>query len=242
MKRQIVIDTETTGLDPIKGRHRVIEIALVEVINNKMTGNTLQYYFTPQGRKVTQGAFRVHKIKDSFLLDKPIFSDCIAEIINFIQDAELVFYNKVFDLKFLNNEAQLANSKVDFIKDYESICLMKVVTDALSRKSGRLSLDDACRVYNIDNSKRDIHGALIDATLTAKLLVELSTRTTLIKKIPHNNKVTPAEKFPFPRAYKGYQINYCKNPNCKNYGVPPSAPKKNLMVNLVRILEHIKFK
>lgn len=103
---------------------------------------------------------------------------------------------------------------------------MKVVTDALSRKNGRLSLDDACRVYNIDNSKRDIHGALTDATLTAKLLVELSTRTTLIKKIPHNNKFTPAEKFPFPRAYKGYQINFCKNPTCKNYGVPPSAPKK----------------
>jgi DNA polymerase III epsilon subunit len=226
MKRQIVIDTETTGLDPIKGSHRVIEIALVEVVDNNITGRTFQSYCNPLGKKVTRNAFLVHKIKDSFLLDKPLFADCITEVINFIGDAELVFYNKAFDLKFLNSESQQANSKLDFSKDYKTTCLMKLVTDALNRKSDKLSLDDACRVYHVDNSERNIHGALIDATLTAKLLIELNTRSTLIGKIPHQNKAEPPEKFPFPRAYKGYQINYCKNPNCQNYGIPPMAPKK----------------
>ena len=105
MNRQIVVDTETTGLDPIRGSHRVIEIALVEVIDNKITGKTYQSYFNPQKRKNTKKAFSLHKLKDSFLLDKPLFTDCITEIVNFIGDAELVFYNKIFDLKFLNSES-----------------------------------------------------------------------------------------------------------------------------------------
>lgn len=225
MKRHIVIDTETTGLDPIKGNHRVIEIALIEVIDNKLTGRIYQSYFNPRGRKITRKAFELHKIKDSFLLDKPLFSECISDIVNFIGDAELVFYNKDFDLKFLNSESQHANSNINFISDYKTVCLMKTVTDALNRKSNRLSLDDACRIYHVDTSNRKKHGAIIDATITANLLIELKNRTTLISRISHKNKAEPPEKFPFPRSYKGYQINFCKNPSCKNYGVPPSPPK-----------------
>lgn len=226
MKRQIVIDTETTGLSPTRGSHRVIDIALVEVIDNKLTGRTYQSYLNPQGRKITRKAFELHKIKDSFLLDKPLFSDCMSDIVNFIGDAELVFYNKDFDLKFLNSESQYANSDINFIEHYNTTCLMKIVTDALNRKSGKLSLDDASRIYHVDSSDREAHGALIDAIITANLLIELKTRTTLVSQIPHKNKAEPPEKFPFPRSYKGYQINYCKNPHCKNYGIPPSAPKK----------------
>lgn len=226
MKRQVVIDTETTGLDPSRGSHRVIEIALVEVIDNKITGKTYQSYFNPQNRKNTKKAFLLHKLKDSFLLDKPFFTDCITDIVGFIGDAELVFYNKDFDLKFLNSEFQHANNTLNFIEDYKTTCLMKIVTDALNRKSDNLSLNEACRVYHIDNSDRNIHGAVIDATLTAKLLIELNNRTTLVNKVPHENKAEPPQKFPFPRAYKSYQINYCKNPRCPNYGVPPTAPKK----------------
>ena len=89
MVRQIVIDTETTGFSPHSGKHRIIEVALVEVIDNVITGNTFQTYLCPQNKRSNKGAFKVHHIKDSFLIDKPLFKDCLDEIINFIGNSEL---------------------------------------------------------------------------------------------------------------------------------------------------------
>lgn len=227
MIRQIVIDTETTGLDPLTGKHRVIEIALVEVIDNIVTGNSFQSYFCPEGKRSLKPAFRIHQIKDDFLVDKPLFKDCLDEIVNFIGDSELFFYNKNFDLKFLDHEALLAKSPVKFSLDYKSTCLMDYVTSKLGRK---IKLDAACRIYRIDTTKREVHGALIDAQITADLLIAISKNLDgVITSLPHSKetKRNKPEKFSFPRAYNGVQVNFCKNTSCTNYGVPPQHSKKN---------------
>jgi len=235
MVRQIVIDTETTGLSPLEGKHRVIEVALVEVIDNVITGNTFQTYLCPQGKRSTKPAFRIHQIKDELLVDKPLFKNCLNEIVNFIGNSELFFYNKDFDLNFLDHEAFLAKSPVKFSLDYTSTCLMDYVTNKLGRK---VNLDSACRIYNIDTTKRNVHGALIDATITAELLISINKNPDAeVTSLPHSKetKRNKPEKFSFPRAYKGVQVNFCKNTNCSNYGTPPQHSKKNAKGNYVKI-------
>ena len=224
MKRKVVVDTETTGLDTVKGRHRVIEIALVEIINNKITGKSFQSYFSPDGRKSAQNALKVHKIKDAFLLDKPLFKDQLNNILAFIADSELVFYNKAFDLKFLDNEAKISGSPVCFSTDYKTTCVQEIVVSGLDNQR-KISLDNACRMYGIDISKREVHGALIDTTLTAQLYLEIAKRKTLLNKVTQKRQRTKPEKFPLSKSYEGYQINYCKSPQCANYGVSPRFPK-----------------
>ncbi|MFT4804615.1 MAG: DNA polymerase III epsilon subunit [Psychroserpens sp.] len=223
MKRQIVVDTETTGYSPVKGRHRIIDIALVEIVNGELTGKSFQSYINPEGRKSTHTATKLHKIKDSFLLDKPLFKEQLSRIINFIDNCELIFYNKSFDLEFLDNEASIANSNIIFSSDFKTTCAFDIVMNTLSRKR-KVSLDDACRIYGVDNSARKNHGALIDAELTAKLYLELTSRSKLLNRVPQKATRSKPEKFPLPRAYEGYQINYCKNPKCSNYGIPPKFP------------------
>ena len=134
MVRQIVIDTETTGLDPYKGNHRIIEIALIEVIDNVITGKKFHSYFDPQGRGSTKGAFNVHKLKDNFLVGKPLFSNELSKIVKFINNDDIIFYNKIFDLKFLDLESLLHGSETVFSRDYKSICLMEAVTKKLGRR------------------------------------------------------------------------------------------------------------
>jgi DNA polymerase III epsilon subunit len=223
MIRQVVIDTETTGLSTVKGRHRVVEIALVEIVNGKITGHSFQTRLNPQGRKSTAKALIIHRIKDSLLLNEPLFSEQLPDILKFIGDSELIFYNKEFDLEFMDNEAKLAGSDVRFSMDYKSICVFKMVSEP--RDSDKwVSLDDACRMYGVDNSERTTHGALIDAQLTARVYFQLISIPKRVKKVPHKYVKTKPEPFPFSRAYKGYQLNYCYNTQCENYGVPPKFP------------------
>lgn len=224
MARYVVVDTETTGLSTIKGRHRVIEIALVEVVNSKLTGNTFQTYINPEGRKSTPNAIRTHKLKDSFLLDKPLFKTQLPQILDFIGKSQLVFFNEDFDLEFLDNEAKLAGSQVRFSTDYKTTCVQKQVTSATRRKR-HISLDNACRMYGVDTSLRKVHGALIDAQLTAELFIALNSNSERITKVPNKAPRSTPEKFPLPRAYENYQINFCKNPRCANYGKPPKFPE-----------------
>ena len=235
MIRQIVIDTETTGYDPHTGKHRVIEVALVEVIDNVITGKSFQTYLCPQNKRSTKGAFNIHHIKDSFLTDKPLFKDCLDQIVNFIGNSELFFYNKIFDLRFLDHESLLAKSPVNFTSDYDSTCLMDYVTSKLGR---RIKLNNACRIYHIDITKRKVHGAFIDATLTAELLIAVNKNPDQsITSLPHSkeNERNKPEKFSFPRAYNGVQVNFCKNTKCKNYGVPPQHSKKNKKDKYIKI-------
>ena len=188
MNRYVVVDTETTGFSPHKGNHRIIEIALVEVVDYVITGKQFQTYLNPQGKKSLKGAFKTHQIKDDSLIDKPLFSEVFKDIISFIGDATLIFYNKDFDLKFLDHESMLADHQFRFSESFKSRCLLQDV----SSKFGRvINLDAACSLYRIDISERKIHGALIDSILTAKLLIAFDDKNVeQLQFVPNKNKHT----------------------------------------------------
>ena len=162
--RQIVLDTETTGLETSQD-HRIIEIGCVEMINRKLTGRHYHQYINPQ-RKVDEGAMEVHGITDQFLEDKPVYEAIAGEFMAFIEGAELVIHNAPFDIGFLNHEAGKLPGR---FKPIESGC--KVIdTLALARQKHpgqKNNLDALCKRYGVDNSQRDLHGALLDAEILA---------------------------------------------------------------------------
>ncbi|WP_392562077.1 DNA polymerase III subunit epsilon [Orbus sturtevantii] len=173
--RQIVLDTETTGMNK-DGKnhyegHKIIEIGAVEIINRRLTGNHFHVYINPL-RLVDEEAFNIHGISDSFLQDKPTFNDVANQFIQFIDGAELIIHNASFDVGFMDYEFKLAN--VDFIT--ASHC---VVTDtlAMARKifpGKRNNLDVLCERYQIDNSHRTLHGALLDAEILAEVYLAMT--------------------------------------------------------------------
>ena len=166
--REIVFDTETTGLDPKTG-DRMVEIGCVEMVNRVATGNTYHAYYNPE-RDMPAGAEAVHGLSISFLSDKPLFKDTAGELLEFIGDAPLVAHNASFDFGFLNNELNLIGM--------EPVSLDRMIdTVALARKrhpGAKLSLDALCSRYGIDRSHRVKHGALLDAELLAQVYVELT--------------------------------------------------------------------
>ena len=164
MSRQIVLDTETTGLDPKQG-HRIIEIGCVELINRRLTGNNYHQYIQPE-REIDEGAQQVHGITPEFLQDKPTFIDIIEDLKNYLNGAELIIHNAPFDVGFLNTEFALQGKKQGMIED---IC---TVTDTLvmARKKHpgqKNNLDALCKRYEVNNTQRELHGALLDAELLA---------------------------------------------------------------------------
>ncbi len=165
--REIVMDTETTGLDPFTG-HRIVEIGAVELLNHIPTGNFYHQYINPQ-RDMPEEAFNVHGLSEEFLGSKPLFADIAQEFLKFIDDGILIIHNAPFDMKFLNAEFSWI--------DIEQLSMDRVIdTLALARKRypmGPNSLDALCRRYGIDNSKRDKHGALLDSELLADVYMEL---------------------------------------------------------------------
>lgn len=168
--RQVFLDTETTGLYHAQG-HRVIEVAAVEVVNRRLTKQHLHYYLNPD-REIDQGAQEVHGISLEFLQDKPRFADIAHDLIDFIADAELIMHNAPFDVGFLNMEFGLIDQK-----PVESIAAK--ITDTLKiakemRPGQRNSLDALCKHYGIDNSKRTLHGALLDAELLADVYMAMT--------------------------------------------------------------------
>jgi DNA polymerase-3 subunit epsilon len=165
--REIVLDTETTGFDPASG-HRVVEIGCVELINHVPTGETFHVYLNPE-RDMPQEAFNVHGLSEQFLSDKPLFSAVAEKFMDFIGDATLVIHNADFDMKFLNWELQMLGIAT-LPRD------RAIDTVAMARKrfpGSPASLDALCRRFGIDNSKRDKHGALLDAELLAHVYLEL---------------------------------------------------------------------
>ncbi|WP_312211039.1 DNA polymerase III subunit epsilon [Pseudescherichia sp.] len=173
--RQIVLDTETTGMNQIGAHyegHKIIEIGAVEVINRRLTGNNFHVYLKPD-RLVDPEAFGVHGIADEFLLDKPLFSDVADEFIDYIRGAELVIHNASFDIGFMDYEFSKLNRG---IPKTDTFCK---VTDslAMARKmfpGKRNSLDALCSRYEIDNSKRTLHGALLDAQILADVFLMMT--------------------------------------------------------------------
>ncbi len=163
--RQIVLDTETTGLDPSQG-HRIIEIGCVELVNRRLTGDSYHQYINPD-REIDQGAIEVHGITNESLTDKPFFADVADDFLNYVKGAELIIHNAPFDTGFLNNEFKLLNKKKPVT--VEKHCSV-IDTLRMARKmhpGQKNDLDSLCRRYDIDNTQRTLHGALLDAEILA---------------------------------------------------------------------------
>lgn len=178
--RQIILDTETTGLDPTIG-NRIIEIGCVELVNRRITTNNFHQYLNPE-RESEAGALAVHGITQEFLSDKPKFNDVIDNFLDFIKGTQLIIHNAPFDIAFLDKELQLAGKKYGQIADYCTV--FDTLPLAKQMHPGqRNNLDVLCKRYSIDNSKRDLHGALLDAELLAKVyLIMTGGQTTLFSE------------------------------------------------------------
>ncbi|MDM8562748.1 DNA polymerase III subunit epsilon [Candidatus Marithioploca araucensis] len=168
--RQIVLDTETTGLEP--KNHRIIEIGCIEISNRRLTEKRFHYYLQPD-RKIDAEASTVHGITDQFLQDKPRFADIVNEFMAFIKDAELIIHNAEFDVGFINHELNLLNQN---FKPLDQYCK---ITDslALARKrhpGQKNNLDALCKRYNVDNSNRQLHGAVLDAEILAEVYLAMT--------------------------------------------------------------------
>ena len=168
--RQIVLDTETTGLAVEEG-HRIIEIACVEMINRKITGSCFHHYVNPE-RTIEAGAQAVHGISNAFLEDKLKFIDIAEKLIDYISGAELIIHNAPFDLSFIHRELQLAGR----VQPVTEVCrILDTLQLARQLHAGqRNSLDALCKRYHVDHSKRDLHGALLDAHLLAQVYLAMS--------------------------------------------------------------------
>lgn len=165
--REIVLDTETTGLDPYAG-DRLIEIGCVELENHIATGRTYHQFINPE-RDVPEEVVKVHGITTEFLQDKPVFKDIAQEFLDFIADSKLVIHNAVFDMKFIN--AELSWAKFGTIPETQAIDTLLIAKKLFP--GSRVNLNELCRRFNIDNSKRTKHGALLDAELLAEVYLEL---------------------------------------------------------------------
>jgi len=169
--RQIVLDTETTGLEVSQG-HRIIEIGGVELVNRRLTQRHFHRYVNPD-RDIDEGAMEVHGITSEFLEDKPRFADIAEEFLNFIEGAELVIHNANFDIGFLNAELGLLGADYPQIQDICSV----VDSLALARHKHpgqKNNLDALCKRYDVDNSQRDLHGALLDSEILADVYLAMT--------------------------------------------------------------------
>lgn len=175
--RQIVLDTETTGLEPRLG-HRIIEIGCVEVIDRRVTGNRYHQYINPE-REIDEGAQEVHGISTAFLSDKPLFKDIVDDFLKFIRGAELVIHNAPFDVGFIDHELNQLNQQNNHMGN---ICTV-LDTLVLARKmhpGQKNNLDALCKRYDIDNSQRDLHGALLDAEILAETYLAMTGGQTML--------------------------------------------------------------
>jgi DNA polymerase-3 subunit epsilon len=190
--RQIVLDTETTGLEIGMG-HRIIEIAAVEIQNRRLTGRHYHQYLNPE-RDIEAGALQVHGISLDFLLDKPCFRDIVAEFLEFIRGAELIIHNAAFDVAFLDSELAL-------VQHDQIMALCPAVTDTLRmardlHPGKRNSLDALCERYEVDHSTRVRHGALLDAELLAEVYLCMTRgQETLLMDIGFASATSPDELF-----------------------------------------------
>jgi DNA polymerase-3 subunit epsilon len=169
--RQIILDTETTGLEPAAG-HRIIELGCVELVNRRPTQNRFHRYINPE-REVDRGALEVHGIENEFLATQPKFAEVAREFIDFVKGAELVIHNADFDVEFLNHELKRLPGMPAEIRD----CCGVLDTLALARRlhpGQRNSLDALAKRYNVDNSKRELHGALLDAQILAEIYLAMT--------------------------------------------------------------------
>ncbi|MGL4186674.1 MAG: DNA polymerase III subunit epsilon [Thiotrichaceae bacterium] len=171
MQRQIILDTETTGLDPKEG-HKIIEIGCVEMLNRRLTGRNFHYYLQPD-RDIDAEAIQVHGITNEFLADKPRFKDIAAELIAYLQGAELIIHNAPFDIGFLDYELSLLNAGYQKMTNYCTVLDTLVMARQLF-PGQRASLDALCKRYEINNTHRTLHGALLDAEILADVYLAMT--------------------------------------------------------------------
>lgn len=169
--RQIVLDTETTGLEPEKG-HRVVELGAVEIVDRHVTGERVQFYVDPE-REIDDAAYEVHGLDAAFLAGQPKFRDVAERFLDFVRDAEVIMHNAPFDVSFIDYELSLLGGGVRRMDD---LCTV-VDSLALARRKHpgqKNSLDALCRRYRVDNSKRELHGALLDAEILADVYLAMT--------------------------------------------------------------------
>lgn len=169
--RQIVLDTETTGLEPEQG-HRVIEIGCVELVHRRATGRHFHRYLNPE-REIDEGAIEVHGLTLEFLADKPRFAEVMDELMDFLDDGELIIHNAEFDIGFINHELKLAQAPVVDVRDRCGVLDTLILARQL-HPGQRNSLDALCRRYEVDNSRRELHGALLDAQILAEVYLAMT--------------------------------------------------------------------
>ena len=187
--RQIVLDTETTGLSPETG-DRIIELGCVELVNRKLTGNNLHFYFNPD-RDSHEDALRVHGISNEFLKDKPRFAELVDEILEYMQDAEVIIHNAPFDLGFLNKELERLGRPA--FKTFTDGVIDTLVMAKELFPGKRNSLDALCDRLEVDNSGRTLHGALLDAELLADVYINLTRgQEALLMDAPAEAESGPA--------------------------------------------------
>lgn len=202
--RQIALDTETTGLRYYEG-HRIVEIGCIEIIDRKITHNKFHTYVNPL-RQIDTEARKVTGISDDFLKTQPFFQDIVNQFLDFIENAEeLIIHNANFDVNFINNELRISNSRLKDIKTKFQI----FDTLVLARKihpGKKNNLNALCERYNIENSARDLHGALIDAELLAQVYIEMTSKqtNTLFKKsyLENTQPLIKQKKFETIKASK----------------------------------------
>lgn len=168
--RQVVLDTETTGLDPAQG-HRIIEIGALEIINRQVTGRSFHVYLNPD-REIDAGAIAVHGLTNEFLADKPRFADVTSDLLEFVAEAELVIHNAPFDMGFLNAELRLLDQPKLETKCQGVLDTLKMAKDL--HPGQKNNLDALCKRYFVDNSGRSYHGALLDAQLLAEVYLAMT--------------------------------------------------------------------
>lgn len=187
--REIVLDTETTGLDPAEG-HRIVEIGAVELLNHMPTGRTFHVYLNPD-RDMPPEAFAVHGLSIDFLRDKPRFADVVADFLAFVAGARLVIHNASFDMKFLNWE--LRNAGRPALPDAQALDTVMIARQKFPGSPA--SLDALCRRFGVDNSGREKHGALLDSELLAEVYLELiGGRQPGLSLVPEPRGTTPQTK------------------------------------------------
>jgi len=217
---EVVLDTETTGLSVAKG-HRIIEIGCIELKNQIPTSKTFHSYLNPQ-RKVSEDAIKVHGYTDEFLADKKLFKDVADDFLNFIENKKLIIHNAEFDISHINNELKLAGKK---ILDRKNV----IDTLDLARDKypgSQISLDALCKRFNIDNSRRKFHTALIDCELLSKVYINL-----IDQKEPKLDFVTEEIK----NLQTSKKIDYCKKiiePTSEEYESHKIFIKKSLKRNV----------
>ncbi len=169
--RQIVLDTETTGLEPSQG-HRIIEIGCVELVHRKLTGNNYHQYLQPD-RESDEGALQVHGITTEFLKDKPRFTDVVEDLLEYLKGAELIIHNAPFDVGFLNHELALAGNNYSELGQYCNIIDTLVMARKM-RPGQKNNLDALCKHYEVNNTQRELHGALLDAEILSEVYLRMT--------------------------------------------------------------------